>query len=350
MKIFKMAFSITIVLLITISILECSTTKMNSATPSITTQRPVKIGVLSYNYNNVFSSLIKKAFEDIQKENEDKVEFTFFDGQSNPAIESEILNNMIQNNYNLILASVVDKNEQEIIEGFVDKAKQKGIPLVFFNIKPAKLDVIKESSKSLIVNPDANEAGELQGKMIADAWNANKQTMDKNNDNIMQYILLKGQLESFPVKERTNSSLKAISDAGIKTEELKEVSANWDQELAKTEVESIFLKYGNRIEAIIANNDSMAIGAIEALQGYGYNKGDKEKNIPVFGINAIPETKDLIENGFMAGTIPQNPRILADAVYTIGMNLVSGKSPLEGTNYKLDKNGAIVTVPIAIPY
>lgn len=32
------------------------------------------------------------------------------------------------------------------------------------------------------------------------------------------------------------------------------------------------------------------------------------------------------------------------------MNLVSGKSPLEGTNYKLDKNGAIVTVPIAIPY
>ena len=51
----------------------------------------------------------------------------------------------------------------------------------------------------------------------------------------------------------------------------------------------------------------MAIGAIEALQKYGYNKGDKSKYIPVVGIDGIPEAKDLINKGFMTGTVIQDP-------------------------------------------
>ena len=57
----------------------------------------------------------------------------------------------------------------------------------------------------------------------------------------------------------------------------------------------------NKIEVIIANNDSMAIGAIQALQEYGYNKGDKTKIIPVVGVDAIPEAQDLIKKGIMTG-------------------------------------------------
>lgn len=51
----------------------------------------------------------------------------------------------------------------------------------------------------------------------------------------------------------------------------------WDTEVARTTVEALFLGYGSKIEAIISNDDSMAIGAIEALQKYGYNTGDKSK-------------------------------------------------------------------------
>lgn len=63
------------------------------------------------------------------------------------------------------------------------------------------------------------------------------------------------------------------------------------------------LRYGDKIEAIISNNDAMAIGAIEALQKYGYNKEDKSKYIPVFGIDGIPAAKDLINKGVMTGTV-----------------------------------------------
>jgi methyl-galactoside transport system substrate-binding protein len=63
------------------------------------------------------------------------------------------------------------------------------------------------------------------------------------------------------------------------------------------------LGYNRKIEAIIANNDNMAIGAIEALQKYGYNKGDKNKTITVVGIDAILEARDLIKKVFMTGTV-----------------------------------------------
>jgi methyl-galactoside transport system substrate-binding protein len=57
----------------------------------------------------------------------------------------------------------------------------------------------------------------------------------------------------------------------------------------------LILKYGNKIEVIIANNDTMAIGAIEALQEYGYNKSDKSIYISVVGSDALEEAKDLVD-------------------------------------------------------
>jgi len=89
----------------------------------------------------------------------------------------------------------------------------------------------------------------------------------------------------------------------------------------------------------------MAIGAVEALQAYGYNKGDKSKNIIVVGIDRTQEATDLIDKGFMTGTVGHDPRILADALYTVGMNLFSGKDPLEGTNYKIEDNGIEIRIP-----
>jgi len=98
------------------------------------------------------------------------------------------------------------------------------------------------------------------------------------------------------------------------------------------DIESLFLNYSDKIEAIIANNDAMAIGAIEALQKYGYNKGNKEKNILVVGLDAIPEARYLVNKGFMTGAVIQDARAEAETIYYIGMNLVHGKAPLDGTN------------------
>ena len=89
----------------------------------------------------------------------------------------------------------------------------------------------------------------------------------------------------------------------------------------------------------------MAIGAVEALQTYGYNKGDKSKNIIVVGFDGLQEAKDLIDKGFMTGTVTQDPTTVSEALYTIGMNLVNNVDPLENTNYKLGSAGIVVEFP-----
>jgi methyl-galactoside transport system substrate-binding protein len=161
----------------------------------------------------------------------------------------------------------------------------------------------------------------------------------------MQYIIFKGPTNSPETIARTKYSIQTINDAGIQTGQLSEVICNWDEECAKNSMESNLLMLDGKIEAIISNNDAMAIGAIKALQKYGYNKGDVSKYIPVVGVDALPEAKELIKEGFMTGTVVQDPRAHANAIYTIGMNLVSGAYPLSGTNYNFDETGITIKLP-----
>ncbi|WP_278245683.1 substrate-binding domain-containing protein [Clostridium saccharoperbutylacetonicum] len=131
MRIFKKLISFIIVLVITNSILIYCSAKSTNTISAITSNRPVKVGVLLNNFYNSYNLSIKKSLEDIQKEKKNEIQFIFFDGESNPAKQSVIFNNMLQNNYNLLLISTVDKKTPEMIEDFVDKAKQKDIPLIF---------------------------------------------------------------------------------------------------------------------------------------------------------------------------------------------------------------------------
>lgn len=344
-KIFKKIITFIIALVMMTSTLTYCNVNMANAISNIGTRKPINVGVLLNNFYNPYNLLIKKNLEDIQKENKNKIEFTFFDGKANAAIESEIVNNMLQSNYDLLVLGVVEEEQPKLTEEFVSRANQKNTPLIFFNLNPAVSNTIKSYSKSVAINTDSVQAGILQGKMIADAWNTDKKDIDKNGDNIMEYIMIKGQASSFAAAERIKNSISTINNAGIKTQELTAVNANWDPDLAKSIIEQLFLRYSNKIEVIIANNDAMAIGAIQALQKYGYNTGDKTKTISVFGIGGVPEAQELIKKGFMAGTVLQNARDVADAIYSVGMNLVLGKDPLEDTNYKFDNTGVIILIP-----
>lgn len=105
------------------------------------------------------------------------------------------------------------------------------------------------------------------------------------------------------------------------------------------------MQYGNKIEVVIANNDKMAIGAIQALQQYGYNKGGNTKTIPVVGVDAIPEAQELIKQGIMTGSILQDAQAMAEVTYNIGLNLVEGRNPLDGIPYEFDSTGVAVRIP-----
>ena len=315
------------------------------ASSNVTERSPIKVGVFIYDFNDQYVSLVKQNLEEIQKENENIVEFNFFDAKGNQVIQNESIDKVLTENYNLLIINLVNFNI-DLLQDTLKKIKEKNIPLILYNEPDENIIRFKDLPKQTIfVASDINQSGILQGQLLVDKWNTDKESIDKNGDNIIQYVMLKGRVNTPVAIARTKYSISTINDAGIKTEEIASIPSEWNQDLARSSIESLFLRYGNKIEAIIANNDAMAIGAIEALQKYGYNKGDKSMTIPVVGIDGIPAARDLIQKGFMTGTVFQDPHAIAEALYTIGMNLSSSKYPLENTNYKFDNTGIVIRLP-----
>ena len=68
----------------------------------------------------------------------------------------------------------------------------------------------------------------------------NKEAIDKNNDNILQYIMLIGKSNNTAAIARTKYSILTINNAGIKTQELASKVCNWDQDVAKNLLNHFF--------------------------------------------------------------------------------------------------------------
>lgn len=304
--------------------------------------KPVRISVFPYKVGDDYVDAISKHLKEIQVENEGKVQFTFYDSKNDQGIQNKNILNAIKEGTDVLLVNLVNI---EAAQQVINEIKENNLPVILYNREPPTTIPIKSYNKALYIGTDAEQAGILQGKDIIDVWNSKKDIIDRNDDGIMQYIMLMGERNNIEAIERTKYSIETIEKSGIKTEEIALRVADWNEELAKKATEALFFRYGDRIEVIIANDDNMAIGAIDALQAQGYNNGDETKTIPVFGVNATAKARELIEKGFMAGTVLQDSEAKARALYEVAMNMASKKYPLEGTSYKFDETGVSIRIP-----
>lgn len=122
--------------------------------------------------------------------------------------------------------------------------------------------------------------------------------VDLNKDGQIQFVLLKGEPGHPDAEARTTYVIKELNDKGIKTEQLQLDTAMWDTAQAKDKMDAwLSGPNANKIEVVIANNDAMAMGAVEAL------KAHNKSSIPVFGVDALPEALALVKSGALAGTV-----------------------------------------------
>ena len=301
----------------------------------------VKVGVCLYKFDDTYISTVRQSLEKIQSENPDKVEFTFYDGKGDQATQNDSIDTLLQKDVDLLLVNLVDTGAAPTV---IDKIKTAEKPVVLFNREPSA-DSIKAYDKAIFVGTNAKEAGVMQGEILSKVREKDKAAIDKNGDGVLQYVMLKGEPDNPEAVARTQYSVSTLNDKGVKTEELALQVCNWDQALAQNATEAWFSKFGDKIEAVIANNDGMAQGAIAALQAQGYNNGDAAKTIPVVGVDATAAAQDLIGKGFMLGSVLQDAEGMAKALYETGMNLAGGKSAVEGTSYKFDDTGVAVRIP-----
>uniref|UniRef100_UPI0034A39283 substrate-binding domain-containing protein n=2 Tax=Clostridiaceae TaxID=31979 RepID=UPI0034A39283 len=168
---------------------------------------PVKVGVFLYKFDDTYISTVRQSLQEIQKQNEGKVEFEFIDGKGDQSIQNDTIDTILQKDIDLLMVNLVDIGAAPTV---LNKIKDAGKPVVFFNREPAA-DVVKSYDKAMFVGTNAQEAGVLQGKILADQWKANP-ALDKNGDGVMQYVMLKGEPDNAEAVARTKFSVSTIND------------------------------------------------------------------------------------------------------------------------------------------
>lgn len=282
-----------------------------------------RVGVTIYKYDDNFMSLMRKEIEKEATQYKN-VELLMNDSQNAQSIQNDQVDVLISKGVKTLAINLVDPSAAPTIIG---KAKSEDIPVIFFNKDPGG-KVIAGYKDAYYVGTNPQESGVIQGELIAKHWKANP-AYDLNKDGKIQYVLLKGEPGHPDAEARTKYVIDQLNKVGIQTQELFQDTGMWDAALAKDKMDAwLSSSKAKDIEVVIANNDGMAMGALEATKAHG-------KKLPIFGVDALPEVLQLIQKGEMAGTVLNDGVNQGKAIVQLSANLAAGKPISEGTKWEL---------------
>ncbi|MGO1820265.1 MAG: galactose/glucose ABC transporter substrate-binding protein MglB [Senegalia sp. (in: firmicutes)] len=283
------------------------------------------VGVTIYKFDDSFMSFVRRSIEESA---DGRADLTLVDSQNDQAKQNEQVDTMISKGVKALAINLVTPQAASSI---IEKAKSEELPVVFFNKEPSESDM-QSYDKTWYVGTESSQSGIIQGELVAESWEANPD-WDKNGDGKIQYVLLKGEPGHPDAEARTKYVIETIEDKGIEVEELELQTGMWDSVKGKELMDAWLSKHGEDIEYVIANNDGMALGAINSLQGEGYFEGDKF--MPVVGVDAIPDALTKIEEGVMVGSVLNDAGNQGKATIDLALNAAAGKDVTEGTDWEL---------------
>ena len=293
----------------------------------------IKIGSCIYRFNDAFMLRFRNAMT--EESTKEGALITMADGRDDQNVQNEQIDEFIANGVNVLIVNTVDRMSSQSI---IDKAKAKNIPVVFINREPLP-ETLASYEKAYYVGAKAEDSGVMAGELIAEYFKSHPEA-DKNKDGKLQFILLKGQNGHQDMILRSKYSVEAIRNAGIEPVELASAIANWDKLEAMKIMNGFVMSIGaENIEAVIANNDEMALGAVEALKIVDYNKGDAAMYVPVVGVDANASALHAMENGEILGTVLNDADGQGTAAVKLAVALASGKAINKDTvGYEITDN------------
>ncbi|MCD8154752.1 MAG: galactose ABC transporter substrate-binding protein [Clostridiales bacterium] len=261
--------------------------------------KSIKIGVTVYDQYDTFITGLMDSFTACaaQKEEETGVAINLevMDAAGSQSTQNEQVQTLIERGCDIICVNLVDRTEPTTI---TDMAEKNDTPIIFFNRELVEED-LERWEKLYYVGADAFESGVMEGELAADAF-LQSESADKNGDGICQYIVLEGEAGHQDSIVRTEYSINTMMEQGVEAEKLGYAIANWNRAQAQTKTASLYAQFGDEIEMILANNDDMALGAIDALKAAGVS----EEDWPVIvGIDGTDVGLEAVQNGEMAGTV-----------------------------------------------
>ncbi|MDX1036180.1 substrate-binding domain-containing protein [Sinorhizobium medicae] len=243
------------------------------------------IGISIARSDSAFLTILRNGMQD-QAGKLDGVTVQVEDAQNDTSRQLDQVQNFVSSGVDAIIVVAVDGDGTPALTKIATDA---GIPIVYANHPPADVDKLPETAA--FVGSNEIDSGTLETKEVCRLLGGKGAA----------YVLM-GPLSNHSSLIRT----KDIHDV-IATDECKgmsvieEQSANWDR-LEAANIMTNWLSAGREFDAVIANNDEMAIGAIQAMKAAGIDMS----KVVVGGIDATPDGLAAMAAGDLDVTVFQN--------------------------------------------
>ncbi|MGC8830684.1 MAG: sugar ABC transporter substrate-binding protein [Verrucomicrobiia bacterium] len=271
----------------------CKKSDSASQTKLSSGEKQVTIGVSLLNLSSEFIVMLDKAMK--EKADELKVRLIVNDAQRNAERQVQQVESFIAQRVDAI---ILNPCEVDASSPAVLKARAAGIPIINVNSET-------RDEPTAFVGSRDEESGRIAMEYIAGRLNG------KGNIVIMQGFM--GQAAQIKRDEGAKEVLKKYP--GIKV--LAQQSAEWDRAKAVSLMENWIQSYGNKINAVFAQNDEMAMGALLALE-----QAKMKSNVVVVGIDAIADALKAVKDGRLDATVFQDAKGQGQTAVEVAVKIV----------------------------
>ncbi|CAH0234692.1 sugar ABC transporter substrate-binding protein [Pseudomonas brassicacearum] len=259
----------------------------------------LKIGVSMSQFDDTWLTYLRESMDKKAKSLPDGVTLQFEDARSDVVKQLSQVESFISQKVDALIVNPVDTAATQRI---TKAAVAAGIPLVYVNRRP---DDPKLPAGVVTVASDDLEAGRMQMQYLADK-------MGGKGD----IVILLGDLANNSTTNRTKGVKEVLAKyPDIKIEQ--EQTGTWSRDKGMTLVND-WLTQGRDFNAVVSNNDEMAIGAAMALKQAGTKKG----SVLIAGVDGTPDGLNAIKKGDMAVSVFQDAKGQADGSIDTAVKMV----------------------------
>ena len=254
-----------------------------------TTAMAETVGVSMAKFDDNFLTVLRNG---IQKSADGSgVTVQIEDAQNDVAKQLDQIKNFVASGVDAIIVNPVDTSATQAMS---DAAAAAGVALVYVNRQPINVDTLPE--KQAFVASNEVDSGTLETKEVCRLF----KEAGKTEANV--YVMM-GELSNQAAVQRTADIHDVIggADCGVKINITDEQTANWSRDEAQNLMTN-WLSTGAAFDGVIANNDEMAIGAIQAMKAASIDM----KSVVVGGVDATQDALAAMQAGDLDVTVFQN--------------------------------------------
>jgi len=274
-----------------------------------TTAMSETVGVSMALFDDNFLTVLRNGIQSYADEQGHDVQIE--DAQNDVAKQLDQINNFIASGVDAIVVNPVDTSATQAM---TDAAEAAGVPLVFVNRQPINLDTLPDNQAFVASNEV--DSGTLETIALCDNWAAEGKTE-------VNVYVMQGELSNQAAVQRT-ADIYDVIEAGkcaVTVNVIDQQTANWSRDQAQNLMTN-WLSTGEPFDGVIANNDEMAIGAIQAMKASGIDMA----TVQVGGVDATQDALAAMQAGDLDVTVFQNAGAQGSGAINAAVALAKGEA------------------------